>query len=606
MKLFNKTAINTKGNRELLNAGKNIFVTSTLEKGTITQENFLSLGKIELPTSIKENPLKVLALNYNCDSKVGQWTNMAMNICTAQPKEFIKESGVGANKKFKKAFKCCTDMGKLEGYKTIFNHDLNKHGFKLLVNDNFKIKAYYVSNYEINEFKTRIASLNLNELTLEDVKAIQSDLWFLFRAWQESSIDMTKDKAKQFDIAMDEVLGSIRVRTGVGFADILTNEHKIKTAKYKKNETIPTIKIDFAEYDDDENDEFLETSLSEMQHEIRMVAEEELQLFADAYVNNANVSVLEEYVRYAKDYPEFALTIMDAYRVIKDYNNTSKLEKEMDGKKLTAKDYALIRAVIYNDAEEMGIAKEYVAAVGLGVVASGGVYVSKEDNKTIIIKEYDAKAAADKLYCAERLFGNIIVLEKGIIYGSDMIVDDLYIKQEIEPKHIFENVNNGRYVILNGEAFDADSNILFDTNTDLNGEVLVDDNGVFYLYDPLTEIDDVPQINALFVSNMTEDEEVDKTQYGEFLEKSLTESNAYTIAYDSIIINDVEVAFVDESYAVPEDTEETRTISSWYGIGGVNWIDEAKYYNRNHTFLLLTYETEEVEAYLNSIIKYVG
>lgn len=604
MKLFNKATVNTKGNKELLNIGKNIFVTSTLEKGTITQENFLSLGKVELPGSIKENPLKVLALNYNCDSKVGQWTNMAMNICTAQPKEFTKESGVGANKKFKKAFKCCTDMGKLEGYKTIFKDDLNKHEFNLLVNNDFKIKAYYVSNYEINEFKTRIASLDLDKLTIEDIKAIQSDLWFLFRAWQESSIDMTKDKAKQFDIAMDEVLGSIRVRTGVGFADILTNEYKIKTAKYGKDKEIPSIRIDFAEYDDDENNEFLETSLSEMQHEIRMVAEEEVQLFADAYVNNANVSVLEEYVRYAKDYPELALTIMDAYRVIKDYNNTSKEDKE-NGKKLIAKDYALIRAIIYNDAREMDIAIEDVVAVGLGVVASGGVYVP-DDNKSIIIQEYNAKAAADKLYCAEKLFGNIIVLEKGIIYGSDMIVDDLYIKQEIEPKHIFEDVSNGRYIMLNGEAFDSNDNILFDTNTNLNGEVLVDDSGVFYLYDPLTEVDNVPQINALFVSNMTEDEEVDKTQYGEFLEKSLTESNTYTIAYDSIIINDVEVAFVDESYAVPEDTEETRTISSWYGIGGVNWINEGKYYNRNHTFLLLTYETEEVEAYLNNITKYVG
>ena len=600
--MFKNTNTKLSGVSTVLSQGRNNYKMNSLNNGQITKDDFLSIkGEITLPESILANPIQILALNYNCDSKVGSWTNLAMNICTAKSEEFIDESGLGANDKFFKAFRTASKQGKVNNYKRIFTDNVNVHTFTLKDNDNFKVETYYVSNIEVREFANRIKMLNPATLTVEDIKLIQADLWYLFRAWQESSIDMTKDKTKQFDVAMDEVLGRIKVRTNVGFADININIYDIKREKKKKKnvEDIPSINIDFAEFDDDDN-EFLETSLSDMQHDIRKVAERKLQEFADAFVNSNN-SMLESYVEYANQYPELAMTIMDLYRVIRDYNNTSKEEKKA-GKKLQAKDYALLRAIAYNDAKELGIRPEEVCAIGLGVVASGGVYLNSYND--IIVKEYDPKHAANFMNCAERLFGNIIVLEKGKMYGSDMIVDDTFIKQEIEPRHIFEDVENGKYTITNGDVFDEEQNLLFDTNCELTGEVLVEDDGVFYLYDPLCEVEDIPSIEAVFVDGTIEEDDVQKEYEGIEFEKAIKDSKEYTIAYDTIIINNEEVAFVDEDYAIEEDKVEERELSNWYGIGGCNWKDEQSI-SRNNKFLLLSYDKDEINQYIKDITEYV-
>jgi hypothetical protein len=518
-------------NRNVINDAQAKTRAIDLLNGNITKESFLAMGKtkvgqtfveqaIEIPEEIKRNPLVVLALSYDQDSKVGIWTNKAMNIATALPSEFINESGKGANEHFIAAFpnagKSANIAGKVgaKEYKSIFSEDINVSIFNLLVDDNFAVEAYYVSNKEIKAFDKALRNLDLEEITVEDVMAIQADLWFLFRAWQESSIDMTKDKSKQFAIGMDEILGALNVRTGVKFADIKTNEYKIKSAKYDKMvkaHELPVINIDFAEYDDEEG--YCETSLSEMQHAIRLVAEEELQVIADGFMNS-DITKYEVFNRAAQDYPELAMLVMDLFRVIKDYNNVNREEKQA-GKKLTSKDYALLRAILYNDAKELDIDITEVAQVVLGVAGAdnttgSGVYsyVNKDGEEVIVVKEFNAATMSKQLFAAELLLNNIVVLEKGILFNSPMVYDEQYILTEVEPYHIFADVQNGMYKMENGNAYDADNTLLFDTHTDYTGEVIVNDNGVFYLYDPLCEVEDIPAINAVFTHQMIEEDEV--------------------------------------------------------------------------------------------------
>lgn len=386
---------NAVNNNVVIGKGQQTFRAEELLNGTITKESFLKLGKIELPATIKANPLMVIALSYDQDSKVGLWTNRAMNICTALPSEFI-DGEKGANHQFTNAF---INAGKGNGsnkhYERIFNEDLNISVFNLVADPDFKVEAYYVSNKEINMFDKQLRNLDLEELNIIDVMNIQADLWFLFRAWQESSIDMTKDKAKQFAKGMDEILGELKVRTGVSFTDILTNEYTLKSAKYNKEiktHELPVINIDFAEYDDEDEDGlFCETTLSEMQHQIRLTAEEELQVIADGFMNS-DITKYEVYNRAAQDQPELAMLVMDLFRVIKDYNNVSREEKQA-GKKLTSKDYALLRAILYSDAKELDIDITEVAQVVLGVAGSAGVYsyVNKDGEEVIVVKEFDAK-----------------------------------------------------------------------------------------------------------------------------------------------------------------------------------------------------------------------
>lgn len=604
---------NVVNNGMVITKGQETFRAEELLNGTITKESFLKMGKLELPAAIKANPLMVLALSYDQDSKVGIWTNKAMNICTALPSEFLNEDGKGANKQFNRAF---INAGKGNGsnkhYERIFNEELNISIFNLIADPSFEVEAYYVSNKEINMFDKALRNLDLAELNLIDVMNIQADLWFLFRAWQESSIDMVKDKAKQFAKGMDEILGALQVRTGVSFTDILTNEYTLKSAKYDKeikSEDRPVINIDFAEYDDeDENGIFCETTLSEMQHEIRCTAEEELQAIANGFMNS-DITKYEVFNRAAQDYPELAMLVMDLFRVIKDYNNTNRKEKQA-GKKLTSKDYALLRAILYNDAKELDIDITEVAQVVLGVAGSAGVYsyVNKDGEEVIVVKEFDDKTMSKQLYAAEYLLNNIVVLEKGILYNSPMIYDEQYIMTEVEPHHIFEDVENGTYNFVDGKAYDGET-LLFDTNTDYTGEVVVNDNGVFYLYDPLCEVENIPAINAVFTDEMIEEDEVPEDQEGVALEAILkqliVDKGSYSIEGDVIFVNGLDVASVDAGYAVDSEEVAEIELTKFYGIGGDCFREgkeEPSY--RNNKFLLLSYNETEVEDYINSITQY--
>ena len=619
-------------NRNVINDAQAMTRANDLLNGCITKESFLAMGKtkvgqsfveqaIEMPEEIKRNPLVVLALSYDQDSMVGKWTNMAMNICTALPSELVNESGKGANEHFKAAFpnagKSASIAGKVgaKGYKSIFSEEINVSIFNLLVDDSFEVEAYYVSNKEINAFDKALRNLDLEEITVADVMAIQADLWFLFRAWQESSIDMTKDKQKQFALGMDEILGVLNVRTGVKFADIRTNEYKIKSAKYDKMikaHELPVINIDFAEYDDEEG--FCETSLSEMQHAIRLVAEEELQVIADGFMN-ADITKYEVFNQAAQNQPELAMLVMDLFRVIKDYNNVNREEKQA-GKKLTSKDYALLRAILYNDAKELDIAIEEVAQVVLGVAGAdntkgSGVYsyVNKDGEEVIVVKEFNAATMSKQLFAAELLLSNIVILEKGILFNSPMICDDQYIMTEIDPFHIFADVENGMYKMVDGNAYDADNTLLFDTHTDYTGDVVVNDNGVFYLYDPLCEVEDIPAINAVFTHQMIEEDEVTREYEGVALEAALKETVAnkgiYSIEGDVIFINGLDVATVDAGYAVDAEEVIETELTKFYGIGGDCFKENREEPSRrNHKFLLLNYNEAEVEDYVNNITQY--
>ena len=255
------------------------------------------------------------------------------------------------------------------------------------------------------------------------------------------------------------------------------------------------------------------------------------------------------------------------------------------------------------------MAIEDVASVVLGVVGSGGVYsyVNSEGEEVIVVKEFDAATMNKQLYAAELLLNNIMVLEKGILYHSDMIYDEQYILTEIEPYHIFADVENGLYKLEDGNAYDSEDNLLFDSNCEYTGDVLVNDNGVFYLYDPLTEVDDIPYINAVFTDEMIEEDEIPDDQVGCAFEAALKQlienRGSYVLGGDVIFVDGLDMASVDAGYAIDEEEIIETELTNFYGIGG-NRFEKEQEYNRNHKFLLLNYDQIEVEDYVNNITKY--
>ena len=173
------------------------FIENGIKTFSITKEDLVEQKNIVLPMNVRLQLVKLLALGYNSNSKVGEVTNDLTAVCTARPEEFFDEDGTLNKDLFCKAFKTADRYnGTVNQYKSIFVEDENVFDFVLHYDNRYKVVAHYVSNEEINEFAKRISKLDLNKITVEDIIRIQSDLWYLFRAWQESSIDVVKDKSK--------------------------------------------------------------------------------------------------------------------------------------------------------------------------------------------------------------------------------------------------------------------------------------------------------------------------------------------------------------------------------------------------------------------------
>ena len=147
--------------------------------------------------------------------------------------------------------------------------------------------------------------------------------------------------------------------------------------------------------------------------------------------------------------------------------------------------------------------------------------------------------------------------------------------------------------------------MLFDTNCDYTGEVSVEDSGVYYLYDPLMEIDNCPDVFPIFsVKHALTDEEDEYEDRGIFTEQMLSSDNA-----DSIEIFESEdevLAAVNGETVFSVDTTVNPgvyEINKWYGVAGVKFSNERPI-KRSNQFLVLTYNREDMEEYVNSITQY--
>ena len=575
-----------------------------LRLNKITKENFLGMAdKMVLPKDIL--PYAVMALNYDCNSKVGPWTNLAMAICTSIPEEFFNEDGTANKDRLMKAFKVMSLNGTVEHYDSVFKARINVAEFFLKEYGIYKVKVHYVSNKEIKLFKERLENLNLNTITVEDVKAIQSDLWFLFRAWQESSIDMTKDKAKQFEIAMDEILGRIDVRTNVKFADIIVNNYAIEAAKYDDEKEIPDFLIDFGKYDDENEDsdsdvDYIETTLSVFQHKLRCSLEPEMQEIANVYMNTNN-SRYGQYKRNAKNAPELAKTIANIIKIAKDCDATKET-------RLTVADYMILRAVIYQEAQDLDIMDEEVVKVALGT-AGTFVGTSKRTGEAYVA-DFDDKTFSRNAKYVERLFGNILVAEKGHLYESEMVTDNNEIRVDVEPVHIFTDVDNGIYEAKDGDVYDGDT-LVFDIDKKVSGKVEVTDDGVYYLYDVYTELDKMPEIDVVISNKLLAEEEIEErgTEVVELLtakdENGRTINTSYTLVGNQLQLRDEEGLFsvmtVEDGYALGEDEDPVEVeINNWYGAAGAYLMGE-RLNKRHNIFMLLSYDELVMKAYLEEI-----
>ena len=179
-----------------------------------TKAKALKLATVKVSEMLKGDKTNFMALAYSeKESQVGMITNNMATICSITRQSWENEDGSINKDLFYRAFICCDkkNPGTKDHWDPIFTEDepsLTK-GLRLKSYVEMVYDVYYISNIEIARFRNQLIEMDVDKMTYDDIKMIQSDLYHLFRAYQESSIDETKDKSKTFKIKWDEIIGFV-------------------------------------------------------------------------------------------------------------------------------------------------------------------------------------------------------------------------------------------------------------------------------------------------------------------------------------------------------------------------------------------------------------
>ena len=249
---------------------------------------------------------------------------------------------------------------------------------------------YVVTNEEMAMLRDRIAAMSKDKMTVEDAKLVQADLPPFVRAWQESSIDVSKDKDKVFNIRMDEVLGKTATLSQ------LTKKYKdsisfgfdaVKKAKHS-GKIVPNFKYTNEAVEKDApvvdlmgrvNIALQETTVEKLNGALKsLYAVSNNDLYAP-FINDVQIS------------KELAYYIKSIYNICYD-----SIDDEYG---LTKERFEVLRNVIYTAALNYGVDREDVIKVDIAT-AMTKVYKDKEGN--IITK--DANVNRFKQYPVANIF----------------------------------------------------------------------------------------------------------------------------------------------------------------------------------------------------------
>ena len=172
--------------------------------GTAELKDLLNITKAEIDFVKCQRKIKMIQLIYSAGSQVGACTVVAGNMYTIKLTEKTSEA-------FKKSLKMLKERENHVPYKSVWVDGLNRFTFRF--SDGHYYVYYVVTNAEIAQLKKNIESMDYNSVTLEELQALQEDLPPFVRAWQESSIDVSKDKTKVFNYAFSDFFKKVKVKS---------------------------------------------------------------------------------------------------------------------------------------------------------------------------------------------------------------------------------------------------------------------------------------------------------------------------------------------------------------------------------------------------------
>ena len=329
--------------------------------GTATLKDLLAIKTKSIDFAKCTRKIKMIQRIYSAGSQVGACTIVAGNMVTVKLTEESMET-------YKKSLK----MLKRQDNHVPYGESIWVEGYNMFSEFNFengKRYVYYVvTNAEIDELARRIKSMDYNQVTLEDLQALQNDLPPFVRAWQESSIDVSKDKDKVFNMTFADFFKKIEVTSTflknhmesieLNFDNIKVLHKAGRTRDMKFEITMPTGK------------DVMPDILGDINYAIKDATEEYFNGSLLELYQMANRNRYEQYADDCMAYPELALFIQQVFTLVtQSFNEDTKITKEQ---------YASLRNKIYTKAAAYGVEGDEVVRVAVSVAMRTVKLVDKD------------------------------------------------------------------------------------------------------------------------------------------------------------------------------------------------------------------------------------
>lgn len=437
---------------EELKDERNDEVLSSIYNGTCDLKTLLNVTDKTIDMTQCQFPIKTMQLIYSAGSDVGKVTIQGQNMYMI---DVTEEKGFEI---FKNGLVPLKSNKSHVPYESVWIE-----GYNMFKQFNFTSGQYYVyyvvTNEEMRLLLSRIEGMSKDKMTVEDAKTLQADLPPFVRAWQESSIDVSKDKDKVFDIPMDKILGKTKTLSQLTkkFKDLMDfGFDNVKKAKHA-GKIVPDFKYSNAKVEQEApvvdligrvNIALQETTLEKLNGPMKSlyaVSNNDLYL---PFIDDAQIS------------KELAYFIKSIFNICYDSID--------DPYGLTDERFATLRNVIYTAALQYGVDREDVIKVAIAT-AMTKVYKDKDGN--IITK--DANVNRFKQYPVANIFPDEFVSIVG-----DTVVYDTFIPEKIIFNITRDIEDNEEITFVNGVSEDGTIELF---NKEFNG-TLVEYEGKFVCF----------------------------------------------------------------------------------------------------------------------------
>lgn len=333
-----------------------------------------------------ERPITMMQLIYSAGSEVGPCTVRCMN-------EYTMILNDDNCKAFKKSLLMLKANDEHVPYESIWIEGINKFNkFNFKTGESY---VYYLVNDEqIKELARKIKAMDIRRTTLEELKQLQKDLPPFIRAWQESSIDYTKDKSKKFSLSYKDFFSGkleTKIVTVSNFTKTFANEIKLNLNEMREAKNAG---------EDMSNKSFKITMPHELVENVHMDTLGAINIaLRDATENHFNdvlkdIFVNSNFDAYSKFEEAYEISRELAFYIRKVFDMCN--QSYYENVKITKEQYAIMRNAIYTKAVEYGVEPEEVVNIAISVcmnnitMKDGKIVVSSKSNKGLKLSNVEA------------------------------------------------------------------------------------------------------------------------------------------------------------------------------------------------------------------------